>query len=164
MSKNKSVHIEVQYCQQEERLDFVLNSAGIDYFVSVLKDIGSFDNSDKNILKLSNLIEYDHRSDCVPIVQVILSNVLDDFRGDTLNNLSKEQFMLVQVVNGKQQVKVTINNASIDNLICSLQYLQSLDQPEHIHFMSPCWGGTSLSEGPGLLGHTVIQHLKIYKW
>lgn len=42
--------------------------------------------------------------------------------------------------------------------------LATKEKNDHLHLMTPSWGGSELTEEKPQEGYKLINHLKIYKW
>lgn len=60
-----------------------------------------------------------------------------------------------------EKVELHLDNEGIDFLIEKLQELKTTKN-DHLHLMTPAWGGNELSENENSLNR--INHLKIFKW
>lgn len=63
-----------------------------------------------------------------------------------------------------EKIELHLNDEGIDSLIEQLLYLKKEGKNEHLHLMTPAWGGDELSEGKTQEGFNLINHVKIYRW
>jgi hypothetical protein len=64
----------------------------------------------------------------------------------------------------RQVVEVHANQEGLDYLIEALSRLRDSAIPDHIHMMTPAWGGQELSETNQNVEFAHLQHVKVCKW
>jgi Immunity protein 32 len=59
-----------------------------------------------------------------------------------------------------EEIEIILDADGLRSLLSQLQFLTD-GRTDHIHFMSPAWGGVELGDEPLNEGATTIHHLKL---
>ena len=58
------------------------------------------------------------------------------------------------------EIEIRLDTSGLDDLMAQLTMLRT-HQTDHIHLMSPNWGGSHLDTNGSELGRRVVNHVKI---
>ena len=75
-----------------------------------------------------------------------------------------DKLVSVECDESRELVEIHLDSSGIEYLIDVLTRLRDSPPPEHVHLMTPDWGGNELNESSQNLDLVAAKHLKICLW
>ncbi len=75
-----------------------------------------------------------------------------------------EKLLSVESDASREIVELHVDRRGLDYLIDMLTQLRDEPSPEHLHLMSPEWGGDGLTGSPQNPEYVAAKHLKVCLW
>lgn len=75
-------------------------------------------------------------------------------------NISVEAKGCGQIEDGQGEVEIYLNEEGLDFLLSQLAFLKQ-ERTEHVHLMTPLWGGDELTEDKHNQNSLLIHHLRL---
>jgi hypothetical protein len=75
-----------------------------------------------------------------------------------------EKLLSVECDGSRESVELHMDRHGLDYLIDILVKLRNEQPPEHLHLMSPDWGGDGLTGPPQNPEYIAAKHLKLCLW
>lgn len=75
-----------------------------------------------------------------------------------------KRLLSFELSHDKNEIEIHANDAGLSFLLEALNQLAANPSDEHIHLMTPKWGGNELSDDLQNTDNTVINHARIFLW
>lgn len=74
------------------------------------------------------------------------------------------RMLTFELVISGDKIEVHGNSEGLLHLAEILTDLAKMKKPDHVHLMTPDWGGNSLSNEAQGLSNTIFNHVEIFVW